>query len=188
MEASSTPDMVSKVEELNEGDLELEEINLSEVDRALDELDRRRNEENQLTDCDTMNSPVLTEVLAEISQNTTKQILSAPDCATKIDILKQRWKITNIEACNILGTVSLWGTEGRDIKTGFINWMVCRSGDQIMEDAWEMVDEFDRLYSEEEIAEECEEQLKTVMELLTALVNSRNREYGCCETEMCDHI
>ena len=107
MEASSTPDMFSKVEELNEGDLELEEINLSEVDRALDELDRRRNEENQQSDCDTIHSPVLKEVPAEISQNTAKLILSAPDCATKIDILKQRWEFTNIEACNILGTVSL---------------------------------------------------------------------------------
>ena len=75
----------------------------------------------------------------------------------------------------------------RDIKTGLINWMVCRSDDQIMEDAWEMVDECERLYDNGEIAAECEDKLKTVIEQLTVLVNNKSKEYGCYETGMCDH-
>ena len=106
------------------------------------------------------------EVPVEIYENTAKLILAPPDCATKINILKQRWEKYNIEACNILGTISTWETEGRDIKNGLINWMVCRSDDQIMEDTWDMVDEFDRLYNNGEIGDDCEEMLKTVIELL----------------------
>ena len=67
--------------------------------------------------------------------------------------------------------------------------MVCRSGDQIMEDAWEMVDEFDRLYNNCEIGDDCEEMLKTVIELLKVLVGNKSTAYGCCETGVCnDHI
>ena len=39
-----------------------------------------------------------------------------------------------------------------------------------------------------EIAEKCEEQLKVVIELLTALVNNKNQRYLCCETNDCDHV
>ena len=84
MEASSTPDMVSKVEDLNARDLELEQINLRDVDREMDELERRKNNENPHTDIDTQSGPVLMEVPVEISRNTAKQILAAPDCATKM--------------------------------------------------------------------------------------------------------
>ena len=73
-----------------------------------------------------------------------------------------------------------------DIKNSFINWMVCRSDEQIMEDAWDMMDEFDRLSNTGEIGEECEEMLKTVIELLTVLVVKRNMEHGYCETGVCD--
>ena len=188
MESSSTPDMVSKIKELNDGDLELEDINLSEVDMALDELERRRNEETETIECDTLTSPGLVNVPVEIPQNTAKLELMAADCATKINNLKLRWENENTEACIILDKISAWGWDGRDIKTGLINWLICRTNDQIMEDAWEMVDEFDRLYNGGEIADECEEQLKVVIELLTALVNNKNKEYLCCETDDCDHI
>ena len=82
--------MVSKIEELNDGDLELEDINLTEVDKALDEHERNRNEENETTNCGSLNSPVLLDVPVEISQNTAKQDMSAADCATKITKLKLR--------------------------------------------------------------------------------------------------
>ena len=124
MESSSTPDMVSKIKELNDGDLELEDINLSEVDMALDELERRRNEETETTECDTLTSPVLVSEPVEITQNTAKLELMAADCATKINNLKLRWENENTVACNTLDKISTWGCGGRDIKTGLINWMI----------------------------------------------------------------
>ena len=59
MEVQSTPDMVSLVEELNDGDLELEDIDLQEVDRALDEKDKMINGEVE-TGQDRQNSQRLT--------------------------------------------------------------------------------------------------------------------------------
>ena len=50
-----------------------------------------------------------------------------------------------------------------------------------------MVDECERLYDNGEIAAECEDKLKTVIEQLTVLVNNKSKEYGCYETGMCDH-
>ena len=75
MEANSTPDVISKIEEMNKKNegKPLEDINLEEVDAEMDEMVVERAEQN--LDCDTLDRQGTLSGPAKIDENTAKQNL-----------------------------------------------------------------------------------------------------------------
>ena len=84
MEVQNTCDMVSLVEELNDGDLELEDINLQEVDRALDEKDKMINGEVETGQDSTEQSEVNTLVRPDNTDGSSKMKKSAKQDMTAL--------------------------------------------------------------------------------------------------------
>ena len=94
--------MVSLVEELNEGDLELEDIDLQEVDRVLDEKDKILNGEieEEHSEVNTLVRPCDTDGPGKIEKSAKQDMMALTN--TLVRKLKLRWEIYNPGANAIL--------------------------------------------------------------------------------------
>ena len=95
MEAQSTPDMVSLIEELNEGELRLEDIDLQEVDRLLDEKDKVLNGEmdEQHAEVNTLVGHCDTDEPGEMEKSAKQDMRALTDIL--VGKLKLRWENSN---------------------------------------------------------------------------------------------
>ena len=140
MEVQSTPDMVSLVEELNEGDLELEDIDLQEVDRVLDEKDKILNGEieEEHSEVNTLVRPRDTDGPGKIEKSAKQDMMALTN--TLMGKLKLRWEISNPGANVVLDRVVGWEEVNTELRINLLGWLTTRTDDQILDDAMELVD------------------------------------------------
>ena len=185
MEAQSTPDMVHLVEELNDGDLELESIDLEEIDRELDNLDRVANNENEKEASDTLVGHRPQNVPDKI-KTTAKQDVEAQQYQFKISAIKMRWENNarykgKSVAGNILETIWEGKSKPVEICNNLIDYLYSRNDDQVLEDAWEMLEEYDKVWEVHGGEDGFEEILTRIIELFLELAAANNIDGECRE-------
>ena len=141
MEVTSTPDMISVITDINQRDRHLEEVDLKEVDDAMDELEERNKTENnnmntELTNCA---DPTTTSGPDKMSKNTAMRDLTADKV-----LLELRWEgENNVQVRKALEDFTESGEAENEVKEEMFEWFKANSDRELVDEAMTEVDNWE---------------------------------------------